>query len=182
MDEWTSKRAFCTPICNIRYIISLSACQLVHSSIYLLVYSSTYRFILLTNKFHSANGLAVLLHIKHVDACLSKVYVNHVASVELSSLASNLLTSCCVNANLVCTSLSELYYCVLAYCVSLHLCALYSVNASRISHLDYRECLLCLTKSVRECKSYVVVATCAERNVCRTFLTVTSNVSECSVL
>ena len=97
-------------------------------------------------------------------------------------LASNLLTSCCVNANLVCASLSELYYCVLAYCVSLHLCALYSVNASRISHLDYRECLLCLTKSVRECKSYVVVATCAERNVCRTFLAVTSNVSECSVL
>lgn len=81
--KWTSGRAneLFAHLYNIRYIISLPTCQLVHSSIYLLVYSSTYRFILLTNKFHSANGLAVLLHIKHVDACLSKVYVNHVASV-----------------------------------------------------------------------------------------------------
>ena len=158
----------------------MSACQLVHSSIYLLVYSSTYRFILLTNKFHSANGLAVLLHIKHVDACLSEVYVNHVSSVELSSLASNLLTSCCVNANFVCASLSELYYCVLAYGVSLQLAVLNSVNACSCTNLDYRECLLSLTKSVSKCKSYVVEAVCAERNVCGTSLAVTCNVSECA--
>ena len=57
------------------------------------VYSPTRLLYLFTDKFDSANCLAVLLHIKHVDACLSEVYVNHVASVELSSLASNLLTS-----------------------------------------------------------------------------------------
>ena len=102
--------------------------------------------LLLSNEFHCANDLTVLLHCENIDTCVGKVYVHYVSCIELSSLASLSLSSHVNNLNVVVTSLSKLYDNVLAYCVSLQLTVAELIDASAAADCDGREYALVLTR------------------------------------
>ena len=102
--------------------------------------------ILLSDKLHSANHLAVLLDGEDVSTCISEANLHVAASCDGSSLASLSLSSHVNNLNVIVACLSKLYDNVLAYCVSLQLSVAELVDASAAADCDGREYALVLTE------------------------------------